>query len=226
MIKICAVIAAYSQNDLIDQVIKSKESCPDFIEIRLDYLTEDVDLKEVRDLTTTPLIATNRKKNEGGKIRQNEAARLDLLFEAARNSFDYVDVEFQNINISSIMNKINSIGAKTILSVHDFSSTPPLEDLMHKFKKMEDAGADVYKYVTKANAVEDNLKILRFINTMSKKRKVISFCMGQLGVSSRILSPMFGSFLTYASLEEGKETAAGQLSIGVLQQLYRIMKVY
>jgi len=226
MIKICAVIPAISQNDLRNQVIKIKKSNPDFIEVRLDYLTGEVNLKEIRELTSTSLIATNRSKTEGGKYRGTEAARVNLLFEAAKSSFDYVDVEFQTRKIADIISEIKKIGAQTILSIHNFSSTPPLVDMMRELERMKETGADVYKYITKANSLEDNLKILQFVNATSKQSAIISFCLGQLGVSSRILSPLLGSFLTYASLEDGKETAPGQLSIGVIKQLYKMIKVH
>jgi 3-dehydroquinate dehydratase len=47
--------------------------------------------------------------------------------------------------------------------------------------------------------------------------------MGEQGKVSRLLSPMFGAFFTFASLEQGSETAAGQMSIKEMKAAYSIL---
>jgi len=47
--------------------------------------------------------------------------------------------------------------------------------------------------------------------------------MGDEGRISRIASPMMGAFLTYASVADGKETAPGQISIGDMITIFRIL---
>jgi 3-dehydroquinate dehydratase/shikimate dehydrogenase len=49
--------------------------------------------------------------------------------------------------------------------------------------------------------------------------------MGKHGEISRILSPIIGSYLTFGSLEEGKESAQGQIPARVLKDVYRIDKL-
>ena len=53
---------------------------------------------------------------------------------------------------------------------------------------------------------------------------VISFCMGELGIISRILYKRFGSYLTFASLRTGKESAPGQINIHELLNTYQAKK--
>ena len=85
---------------------------------------------------------------------------------------------------------------------------------MEKILKQEiDSGANVCKIVTTAKKIEDNLAVLNFVSSMSSKAKLVCFCMGEHGKVSRLLSPMFGAFFTFASLELGSETAAGQMAI-------------
>jgi len=48
--------------------------------------------------------------------------------------------------------------------------------------------------------------------------------MGETGVVSRILSPFFGSKFTYASIDEGLESAAGQVSVENLREFYKIFE--
>jgi 3-dehydroquinate dehydratase len=51
----------------------------------------------------------------------------------------------------------------------------------------------------------------------------VSFAMGPSGITSRILSPLLGGYLTYASLGEGKESAPGQVTVSELTKIYRMM---
>jgi len=49
--------------------------------------------------------------------------------------------------------------------------------------------------------------------------------MGEAGVISRILSPLFGGEFTYASTKTGSESAPGQLTIAELREIYRVLGV-
>jgi 3-dehydroquinate dehydratase len=48
--------------------------------------------------------------------------------------------------------------------------------------------------------------------------------MGKLGRISRLLSPLYGSFFTFASLKQGYETANGQISIQEMKEVYKILE--
>jgi 3-dehydroquinate dehydratase len=47
--------------------------------------------------------------------------------------------------------------------------------------------------------------------------------MGELGRVSRLLSPLFGGYFTFASLERGSETAAGQMTIQEMKSAYELL---
>jgi 3-dehydroquinate dehydratase len=47
--------------------------------------------------------------------------------------------------------------------------------------------------------------------------------MGELGKVSRFLSPLFGGYFTFASLERGGETAAGQMTIQEMKTTYKLL---
>ena len=49
--------------------------------------------------------------------------------------------------------------------------------------------------------------------------------MGELGNISRILTSKFGGFLTFASLEKGKESAPGQLTVDELSKIYHFKDI-
>jgi 3-dehydroquinate dehydratase type I len=71
--------------------------------------------------------------------------------------------------------------------------------------------------------MEDNLTTLNFTSATSSKTKVVCFCMGELGKVSRLLSPLFGGFFTFASLERGNETASGQITIQEMKASYELL---
>ena len=53
--------------------------------------------------------------------------------------------------------------------------------------------------------------------------KIVSFAMGDLGLISRVLCPLVGGDFTYASIEKGKESAAGQMTVEDLRKLYEMV---
>jgi len=48
--------------------------------------------------------------------------------------------------------------------------------------------------------------------------------MGEEGKISRIMAPYFGSYLSFASLERGAESAPGQLTVEEMREIFRILK--
>jgi 3-dehydroquinate dehydratase type I len=224
--KICSVITARNNQELKDMIKKAENSKADFIEIRFDYLkSRDVQIREIRKLTSIPLIATNRHPSEGGASSKSEKQRVNLLLDASKADYDFIDIELITPHVEEITKKIKELGAKVIVSSHNFLSTPSVSALTRLYGMELSAGADVCKIVTTAKSMEDNLTCLHFLNKHSKKGNIICFCMGKLGITSRILSPLFGSKFTYASLEHGKESAPGQLTVSQIRELYRMMGI-
>ena len=223
--KICASVTAHTNKTLVDMVQKSERKGADLIEIRLDFLTDAPDVKYIRGLTSLPLIATNRLKSEGGRFRDSEEKRVSSLFTAAVEGFEYIDLELATPTIEAIVAKFKKESkAKLIISHHNFQSTPSLTALTRVFKEEIDAGADVCKIIPMAERAEDNLTCLRFTTQASKTKNIICFCMGRLGIPSRLFSPLLGGYLTYATVERGKEAASGQLTIEDSRRFYELLR--
>jgi 3-dehydroquinate dehydratase type I len=55
-------------------------------------------------------------------------------------------------------------------------------------------------------------------------KQIIGVSMGKIGRITRILGPQVGSYLTYASLERGKESADGQLTIAETKTIWEILQ--
>jgi 3-dehydroquinate dehydratase type I len=147
--------------------------------------------------------------------------RLETLMQAAREEFDYIDVELKTKNVRMTIRQMQRHGAKVIVSYHNEKLTPMEEALDSILVNEKQAGADVCKIVGTARSYSDNLRCLRFVDKYARRGRLVCFCMGRLGISSRILSPIFGGYFTFASFRTGQETAAGQIPIGELRTLYK-----
>ena len=74
------------------------------------------------------------------------------------------------------------------------------------------------KIIGWTDSIQDNLSYIKFNNEHPGN---VSFGMGEKGVTSRILAPLSGALFTYASLDEGKELAPGQVPLSHLREIYR-----
>ena len=222
--KICAV--AFGENlEEIASIIREAEKLADLIEVRFD-LSGEVDPEKIRRLTSLPLIATNRSKTEGGKFEGPAERQAELLLKAAEVGFEYVDLELSFKDLAKTVSKLKSFEVKLIISSHNFDETPSIDRLRDILRRQKESSAEICKIVTMARSVEDNLTILSLLSSAAKNgEKIVAFCMGKLGLPSRILSPIFGGYFTYASIRRGREAAPGQLTLEELRQIYRLMGV-
>ena len=175
----------------------------ELVELRLDYIRRAVNLQRLLKDRHCPVVATCRRKAEGGRWEHSEADRVMLLRTAIVNGADYVDIE------ADIASKIPRYGdTQRIISYHNFDETPEnLEEIHHQMSQMD---PDIIKIATMANNPIDNIRCLRLCR--DSKIPTSAFCMGEMGMVSRILCGKFGSPLTYATFSEERKMAPGQLS--------------
>ena len=224
-VKICASVTANSLQDMRRMMRNAERDGADLIEVRMDYLQGKYDLKEIRKFSDLPLIATNRPPREGGLFKGSEEERIRLLSSAVDSDFDFVDIELSTEESEEIVKKLKGRGVETIISSHLFDSNPNLATLNTIFRKEKSTHADVCKIVMSANEFVDNLTCLRFVEKTSRKANVVCFCVGEKGITSRLISPLFGGYFTYASVEVGKEAAPGQLTVAEMRKFYEVLGV-
>jgi len=216
--QVCVPLVDRGIEDIVESAKKAKKEGADLLELRLDFLP-DLTVEKVEKITKLvkrvglPTILTIRKEGFGGHFpKEREGEQINLLLAGAKN-VNFVDIELEtDIEIlKNFIKKIKKLKTLLIISSHDFEKTPPVEKVLEILEEEKRLGADVYKFICKANTLSDNLTML----TANQKfiGKKIVFCMGKLGILSRVLSSIFGSELTFASLKSGKESAPGQLDI-------------
>lgn len=216
---IAVSITSGSVVGVVEDIRLAEKSGADMVELRLDFMNSvlDSDLKRMLDAAGIPVIVTLRRKVDGGCFEGTEKERCLLLRKACDLGADYVDIE---LDVDTGIFK--DTGTKIICSYHNFSQTPSVDDMLSILKSCLDKQPDVVKIVTMAKKYKDNLVIFDFLERSEKIAgngvEVVSFCMGDKGKLSRAFCTKFGSFLTFASLKKGMESAPGQIDVGLLKE--------
>jgi 3-dehydroquinate dehydratase type I len=200
----------------------------DLVELRIDRIGEP-DLPLLLHAGKDRILVTNRRRDEGGFFSRCEDKRTALLREAVDLGARYVDIEARTgaAAVGRLARAIRAKGGKTrlIVSHHDLKGTPSRPTLVKRLNACRALGADIVKIVTLAQAAEDNLRVLELIpQALGVGQDIIAFCMGAKGRLSRVAAPLLGSCMSYASLEDGAESAPGQLTAGEMKTILGILQ--
>ena len=203
---ICVPIFEKNYKSVLRSAKNSVEAGADLLEIRIDAIVDPNpdDVSSVIKEINYPLIATNRKIEEGGLFKGSELERTEILLSAAKNA-EFVDIELGTDEY--YMNKIIKASKSTIISYHDFKETPSIDFLLDVVKR-ERAIGDIAKFAVMPLSISDTLVVL---NVLSQVQNTIGISMGDIGRYTRVIAPFFGSPITYASLDN--KSAPGQIDV-------------
>jgi 3-dehydroquinate dehydratase I len=215
---ICTPIRNETSSGILESIDKAIIKGADLVELRIDAM-KDPDPQEVASLIEEiphPLIATNRIKEEGGFYEGSETERTEILLEAAKYA-DYVDIELRTED--KYRSKIIKASKSIIISYHNFKKTPSVPELL-KIVKSEHELGDLAKFAVMPSNIQDTLKVLE---VLSQVDNTIGIAMGDLGRYTRVVAPLFGSPITYASLIN--ESAPGQMDIETTKNIIHNLKI-
>jgi 3-dehydroquinate dehydratase-1 len=203
---ICVPIFEKNYESILEAAKNSINAGADLIELRIDAMDHpnpDEVSNIIKDVNY-PLIATNRMIEEGGSFKGSEAERTDILLAATKHA-DIIDIELQTDE--EYLNKIVKASKSTIISYHNFEKTPSV-DVLLKVVNQERKLGDIAKFAVMPRNISDTLIVL---NVLSQVKKTIGISMGDLGRYTRVVAPLFGSPITFASIDT--ISAPGQLDI-------------
>ena len=138
---ICVTIGRGRHASLAEEWKAAADAGAELVELRVDCLRRDPDMKRILKHRPTPIVFTVRRGVDGGLWRGHEEKREQLLREAIVMGVDYVDLEMD------VAAKIRRFGkTKRIISYHNFKETPEnLDDIMEEISKLD---PDVIKMAT------------------------------------------------------------------------------
>jgi 3-dehydroquinate dehydratase/shikimate dehydrogenase len=222
--RVCVAVIGADPNQMVEKA-EALVRDNSFLEFRLDYLAKPgLALPRIKRFTEshpgTVAIATCRRVSSGGKFKGSIASQLDILGKASAAGCQMVDVELQTASKCKPdqLQRLRSRAA-LILSFHDFRGTKKLDETL---EKMLAYPADFYKVVSTATTLSDNVAMIKFLGRRGDRHSLVSMCMGEQGIISRVLGVRAGSVFTFASATAGEATAPGQVTAQELRNVYRI----
>lgn len=203
---ICVPIIKTDLNSAKEAARKALKLGADICELRVDAL-KNPDSDKIIDFVGNlagKIIATNRMAGEGGLFKRSEAERIDILSDVAGHT-DYVDIELHTDK--KLRSKVIKASNSSIISYHDFEKTPSVDELLEIVKKEKEIG-DLAKFAVMPRNIGDTLKVLQ---VLLQVEDTIGISMGELGSYTRVTASLFGSPITFASLDD--ESAPGQIDM-------------
>lgn len=228
--KICTSLTAPTVAEQISQLSAAYAAGADLAEIRVDLLSsvERPNWQQILQGRALPVIVTNRAAWEGGSATEPEPERLKVALQAVRLGAEYVDVELLAAADFRALCAAEGLpfplpSTRLILSHHNFSRPLTSEEVADVQARMQDAGADVCKIAMATATALDNDLVFRTLKNATTP--TVMLAMGELGQVSRIAAGKYGAFLTFASVEQGKESAPGQVDTETLMGQYRFRDI-
>ena len=230
MTNICVSLIERSFSDIRAVIDEIRSQGAEVIEIRLDFLEDPLKeptlnaLLDIRKEVNIPFIITVRPTSESGHFKGDEDIRIQLLSHAMEIGFDYVDLEFsiEDDKRTILIEKAKELGIKTIISSHEFATSPSKEVIFERIFACHKTKGDIAKVIAPCSTLEDVNDILWAANKANQKG--YDHCVMGLGPNghiTRILAPYIGSEMVYCSLKEAKKVAEGQVPISTLKEIWK-----
>lgn len=220
--KICISIYAKTADELFKQVQRA-EPLADVIEVRFDCLGGNEFKTAFEGLKPTkPILFTFRPESQGGQTSDDLNQRLFFwmsLFSECEIEKDLMWLD-NEIDLKAALSWPD--GYTAVRSFHDFSGVPDnLTDIYEELASYE----QITKIAASVSDITDTIPFWKLLDrAKSEGKRIIPIAMGEAGKWTRILGLAHGAFLTYTSLEDGSETAPGQISAADMIDVFQAKK--
>lgn len=206
------VVSAFDELSL-DTICKiNSQNIFDVVEIRLDQLIQENELKTKISSITKPLLLTCRHPKEGGDNNISEPLKRVSIIEPLLSHASAIDIEISTATeMKNLLTEAKSKNIQVVLSYHNFETTPNLAELKTIATEAKDKGADIIKIATTTNTIQELITLLTFSENGSIEN--LSFMgMGKFGMSSRLVAAQSGSVLNYSAIAETSIEGQWQLA--------------
>lgn len=176
-------------------------------------------LKKALEATPRPLILTLRSVEQGGEFEGSLEEKMQLLKQLVSLKPAYLDVEYDLPESFLLSLQTEHPQTKVILSYHNTKETP--KDLPALLKKLKEKPAHLYKIAITAKSTLDAIQAL-ILQKQTASNNLITIAMGEEGVITRVLGPLYGCPIRFCCLSETDKTAPGQLTAEEYEEIYRV----
>lgn len=191
----------------------------------LPLKAHDEDLKDIFAFTRHPVFTTCRRAGPtaDGKIVRFEGSEEDRIqrqLDSLRLGSNGFDMEFDTFvtrrdpqqqwtsdedavqKQKEIIRKAHDAGAEVMISCHVFNRALSVQEAVEVGKEIEERGADMAKLVCQNYNYDDMLETLKGVIALNERIKIpfVYFGMGEYSKLTRIMGPMLGSMLVYATV--------------------------
>lgn len=243
--KVCIPLVAKDENQLenqIERIISYRKENPDssidVVEFRGDYFDGLMDMERLtralnmiqESLCDIIILFTIRSEQEGGCHLNGGTQKINDInrYVIDNGLADMVDVElFSGEECASLCELAKEKGIRIIMSNHDFGKTPAKEEIIKRLTKMKTLGADIAKIAVMPQRRSDVITLLSATLELEEGNfeiPVVTMSMGKMGAISRISGEVFGSSMTFASLEHA--SAPGQIPLDIMDKALQAINRY
>ena len=213
---ICVIIGRTRHKMVLAEIQEAAKRGARLIEVRLDFLAKAPDFKRLLAEKPCPMVATVRRREDGGRWAGAEDERRMLLRQCIVGGFDWVDLE------TDVADAIPRFGeVRRIVSYHNMRETPDDLEKIHEAMCKQDA--DVVKLAVRAQKPSDGLRVLALMEKPAKP--TVGIAMGDVGLFTRLLGGKYGAPFTYAAFNKDRAIAPGLPSFHELTQIYHYHKI-
>lgn len=215
MIKICSVVIGKTLEEFLNN-LDMVQQVSNFVELRVDYIN-DFSINQINIIKQHVYkenIFTCRSINDGGKFEGSKEELKNIVHEANELWFNHIDIEMSMLKSINFLNK----NSKIIGSYHNFNNTPSYDELLNIYENIKRYDfVDIVKIATNVVNDSDNIELVKLL--INKRGDIIVLGMGERGKITRIVSPLLGGYLTFASINNNI-SASGQISLSDFIKIY------
>jgi 3-dehydroquinate dehydratase/shikimate dehydrogenase len=168
-----------------------------WLEVRSDLLG-DIDADWLRSRFRGRLLYSLRSRAEGGDFEAAPGQRHDRLKRAAQ-SYDMIELEGERDLTPEVLSEISV--EKRLISWHGPGGSGPSQ-LETKFAQLSNVPARLYKLVTQAASIADELSPLTLLQSLGRP-DVIAYANGPLGFWTRLIAPRLGAPAVFGLVSGG-----------------------
>ncbi len=232
--KIVVPIIGSKKEEILNEAKELNLDLVDIVEIRIDYFENVLDISKIKEvlielsdiIPTIPILFTLRSKAEGGQIEINTSEYEDIISCIIKQKLiDIVDIELfrGDDTTTKLIDIASNNDVVSIISSHNFQKTPPHQEIIKIFEKMNNTNADILKLALMPKDKLDVLELIKatiILENMIQK-PIVAISMSKIGMLSRFCGEIFKSSLTFGI--QNKSSAPGQMEVKDLSEIIEII---